>query len=254
MTARRPVIGASATRWGVVVLSVIALEALGRSGVVSRTTFVAPSVMVQALWGEAQDGALWPHLARTAFETGTAFAIGCALGIPIGILLWRVPYLARVLEPYLTALYALPLAFFYPLLLAVFGLGPAPIITIAALMASIPIVVNTRIALGEVRSIFWRLGRTLGCSTMQLYGKIVLPAAAPHLFAGVKMGFVYALIGAVAMEFILADRGLGFAVRYHYNYFDAPEMYGYVLLILVIAVLANWLLLSGESAADRGPS
>ncbi len=254
MIERRPRISASVTRWSLIVLSILALEAIGRSGAVSRTTFVAPSVMVQALWDEARGGALWPNLARTAFETGMAFVLACGLGLPLGVLLWRVPYLARVLEPYLTALYALPLAFFYPLLLALFGLGPAPIITIAALMAAIPIVVNTRIALGEVRAIFWRLGRSLGCSTPQLYAKIVLPAAAPHLFAGVKMGFVYALIGAVAMEFILADRGLGFAVRYHYNYFDAPQMYAYVLLILVTAVVANWLLLSGESAADRGPS
>ncbi|MEA2640301.1 MAG: NitT/TauT family transport system permease protein [Chloroflexota bacterium] len=239
-------------RWVIVALSILALEAYGRSGLVSRTTFVPPSTMLGTLWELARGGAMWPHLARTLLETIVAFVIGCAVGLPLGLLLWRVPYLGRISEPYLTALYALPLAFFYPLLLALLGLGPAPIIAIAALMAAVPIIVNTRIALGEVRAIYRRLGRSLGCSPLQLYAKIVLPAASPLLFAGIKMGFVYALIGSVAMEFVLADRGLGFAVRYHYNYFDAPEMYAYVLLILAIAIMVNWGLLRGEGAAERG--
>lgn len=250
MTERRLGLSAPWMRAAILLGMVALLEVVGRSGMLSPTTFVPPSAMLVTLIELGAAGTLWPHLGRTMFEATTAFVLATLLGVPLGIVLWRVPYLARVFEPYLTAMYALPLVFFYPLLLALFGLGPAPIIVIATLMACIPVIVNARIGFSEVRDIYRRLGRSVGCSPLQLYRKVLIPAAAPALFAGLKLGFVYALIGAIAMEFVLADGGLGFAVRYHYNNFDTPEMYAYVLLNLGIAVGVNSLLLRGESGVQ----
>ena len=255
MSERRLGLRPGPMRWLILVLFILALEAVGRLGLVSRTVWVPPSQMLVALGALAQKGVLWPHLGRTILEAAVSFGLAGLLGIPLGILLWRWPYLARITEPYLTSLYALPLVFFYPLLLAMLGLGSPPIIVIATLMAAVPIVVNARIGFAEVRDIYRRLGRSVGCSGPQMYRKILFPAAAPVLFAGLKLGFIYALIGAIAMEFVLADSGLGFAVRYHYNNFDTPEMYAYVLLNLAIAVAVNAVLLRGESrtqGADRG--
>jgi NitT/TauT family transport system permease protein len=169
------------------------------------------------------------------------------------MLLARFRYLAQISEPYLAALYALPLVFFYPLLLALFGLGAKPIVIIATTMAFVPTAVSTRIGLTEVPEIYRRLARSVGASRLDLYRKVLFPAAVPFVFAGLKMGFVYALIGSVAMEFVLTDSGLGFAVRYNYNFFNAREMYAFVLLILLIAIALNAVLLRGEDASPRRP-
>lgn len=252
MPERRLGLSPGMMRWAVIVALVLLLEVIGQMRLVSRTVFVPPSAMVGMLWTLIQTGAVWPHLGRTVFEVLAAFGLACGLGIPLGVLLWRLPYLSRITEPYLTSLYALPLVFFYPILLALLGLGPPPIIVIATTMATVPIVVNTRIGFAEVRDIYLRLGRSVGCSSRQLYQKVLFPAAGPLVFAGLKMGFIYALIGAIAMEFVLTDTGLGFAVRYHYNNFDTPRMYGFVLLNLAIAIGVNWGLLRGERAVERG--
>ena len=53
------------------------------------------------------------------------------------------------------------------------------------------------------------------------------------------MGFVYAFIGSMAMEFILSDVGLGFMVNYNYNYFETPKMYAYIVIGLSLPVLMN---------------
>ena len=237
------------TRILVLIIIVAVLELIGQLRLVSRSTFVAPSAMLSMLATLAVNGALWPHLGRTSLECVAAFALACVAGIPLGIVTWRWPFLGRVSEPYLTALYALPLVFFYPPLLAIFGLGPTPIIVIATTMAVVPIIINTRIGFAEVREIYARLGRSVGCTAWQLYRQILFPAATPLIFNGLKIGFIYALIGSIAMEFVLADRGLGFAVRYHYNNFETPEMYAYVLLNLALAITATIVLLRGEDAA-----
>ena len=57
-----------------------------------------------------------------------------------------------------------------------------------------------------------------------------LPAAAPHLFTGVRLAVAYAFIGVIASEFILSGEGLGYAIAYSYNNFDNRTMYGLMLL------------------------
>jgi len=217
----------------------LALEAAARGGLVSSITLSAPSDIARAVWKIASSGELYPNLWRTMLETSTAFASATVIGVPLGLALWRVPYLARVLEPYLSSLYAMPLVFFYPLLLVVFGLGPKPVITVAGAMSTIPIVLNTRVGLTEIRPIYHRLGRTLGCSPWRTVRQILLPAAAPYLFVGLRMGFIYAFIGAIAMEFVLTDVGLGFMVHYNYNFFETPKMYAYMLMGILIASAIN---------------
>jgi len=102
--------------------------------------------------------------------------------------------LAGVLEPYLVTLYAMPTLVFYPILLALLGLGPGPIIVIAATMVVIPIALNTMVALRAIDPILLKMGRSVNCSRPQLYRKVLIPAATPLAFPGIKLGFIYAII------------------------------------------------------------
>lgn len=247
----RPRLSPWAMRVLLITTFLAALEAAVRGGLVSSITLSAPSDIANAIWKIASTGELYPNLWRTLFETGAAFMLATVIGVPLGLALWRVSYLARVLEPYLSSLYAMPLVFFYPLLLVVFGLGPKPVITVAAAMSTIPIVLNTRVGLSEIRPIYHRLGRALRCSPWRTARQILLPATAPYLFVGLRMGFIYAFIGAVAMEFVLTDVGLGFMVHYNYNFFETPRMYAYMLVGILIAGAINSALGWAERAIVR---
>jgi len=244
--------GPGAVRLALIAVFLLALEAAARAGLVSSITLAPPSAVAAAVGKIAITGELWPNLARTLLEAGTAFLIAAAAGLPLGLALWRVPYLARVLEPYLSSLYAMPLVFFYPLLLVAFGLGPRPVIAVAAAMSAIPMVLNTRVGLAEIAPIYHRLGRVLRCSGWRTLGQILLPAAAPYLFLGLRMGLIYAFIGAIAMEFVLTDVGLGFMVHYNYNFFDTPKMYAYMVLGILLAAGLNAGLSRAEAMVRPG--
>ena len=75
---------------------------------------------------------------------------------------------------------------------------------------------------------------------------MVLPAAAPLLFAGLKLAAVYAFIGVISMEFTTAEAGLGFLVGYYYELFQASLMWAYIFFVFVIALVLTALLLWGE--------
>lgn len=228
---------------GIIVLFLVVLEVIARLRIVGPSVVQAPTRVFPVLWKELVNGNAWPHVWRTTWEVLASFLIGCAIGVPLGALFSRWPWLGRMAEPYLVGLYAVPLVLCYPVTLVIFGIGAPSIIAIAAVMATIPIVLNVWIGLSEVPPVYRAVARSLQFSRWQTATKVLLPAASPMIFAGLKMGVIYAFIGAVAMEFLTADKGVGFLVSYYYDEFEAQLMYAYLTLILIMAAVMSWVLL-----------
>jgi len=232
---------------GVVVVWELAVDA----GVLGRTVLAAPSQIAHAAWTLSGEAEVIANLTRTLGEVICSFGLAILIGVPFGLVLWRMPSLFRILEPFLGALYAVPPIFFYPLLLAYLGLGPGAIITIAATMAAIPIMLHTRVALVHVREIYWKLGRVYQYTGSQRYRKIALPAATPYLLAGCKLGFVFSMLCTIAMEFVLTDRGIGHAVRFNYDLFQVDRMYLYICLVIGLALFGHVLFAWSERRMIR---
>lgn len=181
----------------------------------------------------------WSDLGRTAQTTITAFGAAVITGLAFGALLNRYPTLRNIIEPYLVGAYAVPVIVFYPTFLVVFGIGTMPIVITGFLMAVVPVTVGTVVGLGELRPTHRKLAHSLGCSPLQGLTKILLPSALPLLLPGVKLGFVYALAATVGVEFIVADRGLGFRIGESYRNFDGVDMYTYIVVMVIIAAVVN---------------
>lgn len=231
--------GARAIRWAILAGLFGIGELLTRGGVIDPLVAPPPSKAVIALAQIVPTAEFRADLTRTAISVGIAFGIGLVLGIALGILCWRLPVLGGVAEPYLVTLYAMPTLVFYPILLALMGLGPGPIIAIATTMALIPVALNTMVAFRSVDPVLPKMGISVNCSRWQVYRKVLFPAAVPLAIPGVRLGFIYAIIGTIAMEFILADRGLGFRIGVDYREFAIPEMYGLILFVALLAILVN---------------
>jgi len=90
-----------------------------------------------------------------------------------------------------------------------------------------------------VERIFIKLGRSLRATPWQMFWKVLLPAATPTIFSGIRLGFTYCLVGVIAVEFLLFSGGLGRMVSYRYFFFDSEGMYAGIALVIVIATLVN---------------
>lgn len=238
-------------QWGIVVGFVVLLEAVTRGGLIKRTILVPPSDMVATLWGHIIANQVTPHFIRTMIEAFASFAMAASLGIAIGIFFWKFIRVGKMFEPYIVSIYAMPLVMFYPLLLIFLGLGSPPIIFITTITSIIPIILNTTIGFKEIREVMHKVARSSRCTPWQTFTKVLFPAATPYIFTGLKLGFIYALIVTIGMEFILTDLGLGFQVHQFYDFFNTSSMYAYILLNLLIAISANVLLFRGEGAMRK---
>lgn len=238
-------------QWSIIVGSILILEALSRGGLIRRTILVPPTEMVYTLAGFIVANQVTPHFIRTMIETFSSFAIAATLGITIGIFFWKFIRIGKMFEPYIVSIYAMPLVMFYPLLLIFLGLGSPPIIFITTITSIIPIILNTTIGFREIGEVLHKVAKSNRCTPWQTFSKVLFPAATPFIFTGLKLGFIYALIVTIGMEFILTDLGLGFQVHQYYDFFNSPAMYAYIVLNLLIAVSANALLFRGEGAVRR---
>ena len=226
-------------QFAVIAILILSIEFLPRFGLVARTTLIPLSEMFSHMLSLVASGEILPHVRQTLTAILAAYTLAVTTGVPTGVLLWKYDTLKDVLDPYLLTFYAVPIFAFYPLLISILGLNILPIIVIAWLFSVIIIVTNTASGLNEIPDIYPKVGHDLNLSRLKLFRYVYLPAATPYVFSGLKLGFIYALIGTVASEFILATEGLGWLISFHYDSFDIQTMYAAMLFVILFSLAVN---------------
>jgi NitT/TauT family transport system permease protein len=248
MTRRR---AALLVRIAVLAGLVLLLEICCRIGLIDPLTVIPPSQMTAAMIERLSSGDLDESIEQTFTTIGLAFAIALALGTLGGVLLHRWSRLRDIVDPLLASYYAVPTFIFYPLLVALLGLGKAPLVVLGVLSAAPAVIIATLSGLDGVSPVLLKLARVQRLGRWQTLRWIVLPDALPRLFSGFKLALSYALIGVIAGEFILSGTGLGYSISYAYQSFDNRAMYGLMLFVLLVAVFANGVLYVWEGRLAR---
>jgi ABC-type nitrate/sulfonate/bicarbonate transport system permease component len=159
--------------------------------------------------------------------------------------------LRRAVDPLLASWYAIPTFVFYPLFIVLFGLGRWPLVAIGFLFAVVAMTLGTIQGIERVPRTLLRAAQAMRLNRTQTALRVVLPSAAPWLFAGLKLVIAYAFIGVVAGEFVLANEGFGHRIAFAYNNFDNRAMYGAILLLLVFVATLNGTLAGWEKRLLR---
>jgi NitT/TauT family transport system permease protein len=248
MTRRR---AALIVRTAILASLVILLEVACRFGVIDPLTIIPPSDMIASMVDQLSSGELDAGIATTFSTIAIAFLLAVVFGTAIGALIHRWPRLRDVADPLLASYYSVPTFIFYPLLVALLGLGKAPLVVLGILSAAPAVVISTLSGLDGVAPVLMKLARVHRLTTVRTLRWVVLPAALPHLFTGFKLALSYALIGVIAGEFILSGTGLGNAISFAYQSFDNRTMYGVMLFVLLVAVIANGMLYVWEGRLAR---
>ncbi|MFE1958834.1 ABC transporter permease [Streptomyces sp. NPDC059479] len=235
---------------GARVLLLIALiglwEWMARSAVIDPFNFSMPSKIWDqmrqwALHGTPQ-GSLWEQIWYTLYEALLGWIIGVIGGVVLGIALGRIRFLAEVLGPYIKVLNALPRIVLAPIFLIWFGLGPASKIASAVVLVFFPVFFNAFQGAREVDRNLVSNARILGASNRQVTLQVVIPSATSWIFTSLHVSFGFALIGAIVGEYIGATKGLGLLVSASQGTFNAAGVYAAMVILAVVALLAEGLL------------
>jgi NitT/TauT family transport system permease protein len=224
---------------GVVAILVAILQLACQTGLIKHTVLIPPTDMFASLWDILRSGDFTHAILLTLGNVAMSAAIAIVGGFAAGVAIHASRFLRRGVEPYLASYYAVPTFIFYPVFIVLLGVGSAPIVAIAVLLAIVAMISATLNGLDGIPRVLDKTARMLRLSPLQRALLVQLPAAAPALFTGARLAVAYAFIGVIASEFILSGDGMGYAIAYAYNNFDNRTMYGLMLLIVIVVTAVN---------------
>ncbi|PSJ29444.1 ABC transporter permease [Streptosporangium nondiastaticum] len=241
----------------VLVLAVVlaAWELSARNGVIDPFNFSMPSkiwdqIVQWTLHGTAQ-GSLGEQIWYTLYEALLGWALGVTGGVVLGTALGRVRFLADVFGPYIKVLNALPRIVLAPIFLIWFGLGPASKVASAVVLVFFPVFFNAFQGAREVDRNLVANARILGASNRRVTLQVVIPSATSWIFTSLHVSFGFALIGAIVGEYIGATKGIGLLVSASQGTFNTAGVYAAMVILAVVALLAEGLLTFAEKRLFR---
>jgi NitT/TauT family transport system permease protein len=190
------------------------------------------------------DGNLWTHFAYTMQNTFWGYLAGAFAGILLGFILAKAEVIALVIEPFIMAFNGVPRIAYAPLFIAWFGIERAPKIILVLTIVFFLTFVSTFSGIRSVPQDLINVARVLGGREIAIMRKVVLPAASPWIFNGLKVSIPFGMVGAIVGEYIISDKGLGYLLqRYNNEYFTTGIiLIIFILMIFVLAVnqILNW--------------
>jgi NitT/TauT family transport system permease protein len=206
---------------------------------------------LQAWWHLARTGALSDHLRASLGRSAIGFGIAIAAAVPLGLLLAWYRLLADFLNPLLELFRNTAALALLPVFTLLLGIGETSKIAIVTYAAFFPVLLNTIAGVKTVDPLLIRAARTLGLDSPRLFAKVILPAAVPTIFTGIRMAGAASILVLIAAEMAGAKAGLGYLIVNDQNSFLYPEMYAGILTIAGVGLVINFALVRLERHFSR---
>ncbi|TDD94838.1 ABC transporter permease [Actinomadura rubrisoli] len=250
----RRVAGAAATvlRRTIAVIAFLALwELAPRAGLVDRTFLPPVSEIAPALWELARSGQLWSNTQASLTRSLTGFVLAIAIAVPLGLLIgWYRP-IAELLGPLLELFRNTAAIALLPVFILILGIGETSKISIVLYACTWPILLNTISAVRTVDPTLVKSARSLGLPAPRIFQKVVLPAAVPTVFTGIRLAGATAILIMVVAEMVGAKEGLGYLINASQQNFAIDDMYAGIIAISAIGLAFNHLLVLIERRLTR---
>jgi NitT/TauT family transport system permease protein len=232
-------LGAFGQRSLLLLVLLAAWEAAPRLGLTDPTFLPPFSEVLKAGWQLAQSGELYDDVAASLLRALSGFLISVILVVPLGLAVGWYGRLGSLLNQIIEiARNTAPLALL-PVFILLLGIGEVSKVTMVIYSCAWPLLLNTIAAVKQVDPLLIKSARTMGATPQQLFRKVILPAALPTIFVGIRLASASAMLVLVASEMVGAKAGLGYLIIYSQYSFLIPQMYFGILGITVIGLAFN---------------
>jgi NitT/TauT family transport system permease protein len=198
--------------------------------------FSMPSKIIDLLIDKISEGTIFAHVGVTVFETVCGFLLGTLLGTLIAAILWYSPFFAKVSDPYLVILNAMPKVALGPILIVAFGPGYLAIISMGAIIS---VIITTLVVYSSFRNVddnYLKVMHTFGGTKAQSFKEVVLPHSFPTIISTLKVNVGLSWVGVIVGEFLVSKQGLGYLIIYGFQVFNFTLV---LLSLLIIAIFAT---------------
>src|SRR5260221_3403356 len=195
------------------VVIIVAWQALASFGLVSSFLFPSPLDLAAATVELLLDGSLARHVGASIERVLVGFIIAAFVGVSLGVLLGWSRLISDILRPVVEALRPIPPIAWTPIAILWFGIGNAPSYFLVFIGAVFPIFINSFAAVRNVDRTQINAALCLGAGPGLLIRDVLVPAALPVIFPGLRIGLSVGWMCVVAAELIAAQSGLGYMIQ-----------------------------------------
>jgi ABC-type nitrate/sulfonate/bicarbonate transport system permease component len=207
-------------------------------GFTNRNLFPGPFDVAQAAAKLYQDGVLVKDFKTSLSRAAVGFGIGASLGIIMGMLTARVSFIRLAVYPFFNILRPIPAIALVPIAIVWFGIGEHSKYFVIAYTVFLAVWLATHHGMEHIPETYIRASRSLGAPWYREFFEVVVPAAAPHILAGLRFGAALAFLSLVAAELTGASAGIGYRLDEARQYFMVDRMFvGLIELGLLGATL-----------------
>lgn len=198
------------------------------------------------------DGSIFVAYAETLQPLVVGVLISAVFGIGFGLWIGLSKGFEWLFSPIFIVMQAAPLAALIPILVMVYGIGLTSKVFVVCIMAMPVIVLNTASAVRNTPASLKEMATSFLASNREVLWKIILPAASPVIFSGLRLGVSAGFIGAILSELKITPTGVGDIITYSRSIADYPTMYAAIFSIILLAVIFLNLLEKLENVLFEG--
>lgn len=219
-----------------VVLFLVAWEIAPRVRLVDPFYTSRPSQVLIAAADVLRSGTLAHDAIVSLSEFVIGFALALAIGVPLGLMLGTFPTLRHLLDPPVMAIYATPQLALLPIFVVWLGIGMGSKVAVVFLGACIPIIVNSMAGVRHVDRSLVLAARSFCATRLDLFARVILPAALPAVVIGIRLGLSRAVLAVVVAEMYVSQDGVGNEIMRLGSAFKVDHLLVYVLLVSAFAL------------------
>jgi NitT/TauT family transport system permease protein len=202
---------------------------------VSPFVLPQPEDVIGGVRDLVSENSFWTDVRITLTETLVGFAIAVVLGIGLGTILGRVVWLEQAMRPVIVASQVVPKVALIPLFIIWFGFGITSKIIIVAMIAFFPMLLNTILGVRSVDEGHRDVMRSLNATRWQTFRRLEYPSTLPYVLAGMEVGIIFAVIGAIVGEYLGGDQGLGYQIVTSLNNLEAERLFAVIFCLTLFS-------------------
>ncbi|MCP2279775.1 NitT/TauT family transport system permease protein [Nocardia amikacinitolerans] len=235
----------------VIALFLALWETAPRLGLVDEVFLPRFSVVARAFAELVASGEMWEHVSTSLTRSLIGFTLALLVAIPVGIgIAWYKP-VADFLNPILELFRNTAALALLPVFVLILGIGETSKVALVLYASFFPILLNTITGVRTVDPLLIKSAVSLGFGPLRLFQKVVLPAAVPSIFTGVRMAAASSILVLIAAEMVGARAGLGYLITAAQQNFQIPDMYAGILAISLLGLTFNGILVALERRFSR---
>jgi sulfonate transport system permease protein len=204
-----------------------------------------PAAVFGRLWHDAGTRGLWQAISITLQRAIIGYAIAIVAGTALGLIMVRLRVLRSAFGSMITGLQSMPSVAWFPLAILIFRLSEGAILFVVVLGAAPAIANGLLSGVDHIPPLMLRAGKVLGARGINLYTRVILPAALPGFVAGLKQGWAFAWRSLMAGELLViigSAPSLGVRLSYAREFSDAEELLASMIVVLLIGIIVDSLI------------